>query len=98
MEPITTSNEHEYCSVGPNSELDHNRNTIIIENDQYISPLLSENFGSANLTEEAIYEEIDKIKEKLGFSEDDCTYAEILDNNSSEEQSPNRKSPNRTLR
>lgn len=61
-----------------------------------MSALLSENFGSSSMTEEAIYEEIDKIKEKLGFSENDCIYAEILENNSNVEETTG-KSPFRTL-
>lgn len=87
---------NEYSPLSPREESeDHNKNTIIIENDQYVSSFLSEKFADANLTEEAIYEEIDKIKEKLGFSEDDSIYAEILEDNNTEESTT--KSPNRTL-
>lgn len=56
-----------------------------------MSPLLSETLKSTNLSEEAIYEEIDKIREKLGFPQDDITYAEILDNTATAEESSRKK-------
>lgn len=91
-----TPKDYDYCSISPSKDSDYNKNTIIIENDQYVSSLLSENFGSTNLTEEAIYEEIDKIREKLGFPQDDLIYTEVLDNSATTEESF-RKSPKRTL-
>lgn len=58
-ESNSTSKDYDCYSISPSKDSDHNKNTITAENNSVV-----------NLTEEAIYEEIDKIREKLGFPEE----------------------------
>lgn len=70
-----STTKYECCATGSSEALDHNKNTIITENEQCVTNFLA----VVNVTDEVVYDEIDEVGEKLIISGGDSVYAEITD-------------------